>query len=147
MSQENVEIVRAAFDRFSSRGLEGVLEIYASDIEWWDRADDPEAGVHRGHYGVRDAFAALDDFTEFRIKPEELIDAGEYVVAPVRITGRGRSSGVPFDEREVHVFRLRDGKVVELREYGSRSEALEAVGLDDIDAGGTDAERFTQERQ
>jgi ketosteroid isomerase-like protein len=43
--------------------------------------------------------------------------------------GRGRASGVPFDEKEVHVFRLRDGLVIETREYREMSEALKAVGL------------------
>jgi ketosteroid isomerase-like protein len=128
MSKQNVEIVRAGFDAFNTRGLEGVLAFYGSDIEWRDRTDDPEAGVHRGHEGVREAFAALEEFTGFRIEPEELIDAGDYVVAPVRLTGHGRASGVPFDEREVHVFRLHAGKIVELREYRSRTEALQAVG-------------------
>ena len=32
-------------------------------------------------------------------------------------------------EHEVHVFRLRNGKVTEGREYRERNEALKAVGL------------------
>jgi ketosteroid isomerase-like protein len=128
MSQENVEIVRTAFAAFGSRGLDDLLDFYDPEIEWWDREDDPEAGVHRGHQGVRAAFGALDEFVEFRIEPDELIDAGDYVLAPVRLRGRGRASGVPFDEREVHVFRLRDGRIIELREYRTKREALAAIG-------------------
>jgi ketosteroid isomerase-like protein len=30
---------------------------------------------------------------------------------------------------EVYVSKIRDGKIVELREYRTRAEALEAVGL------------------
>jgi uncharacterized protein len=131
VSRQNVEVVRAAFEAFRDHGLEGVLGSYAADIAWWDREDDPEAGVHRGHEGIRQAFASLDDFTEFRIEPEELIDAGHCVIARVRITGQGRSSGVPFEEREVHVFWLRDGKIAQIREYKTRGEALEAVGPGD----------------
>jgi ketosteroid isomerase-like protein len=51
------------------------------------------------------------------------------VVVPFRLTGRGRASGAPFDEDEVHVFRLRNGKIIELREYSEKAEALKAVGL------------------
>ena len=32
---------------------------------------------------------------------------------------------------EVHVFRLHAGKIVELREYREKSEALKAVGLEE----------------
>jgi ketosteroid isomerase-like protein len=51
------------------------------------------------------------------------------VVTPVRLDGRGRASGAPFEEHEVHVLRLRDGKVTEVREYRNKNEALQAVGL------------------
>jgi ketosteroid isomerase-like protein len=65
---------------------------------------------------------------------KEFIDAGDYVVAAVRVHGRGRASGAPFEEHEVHVLRLRDGKATELREYRTKAEALEAVGLSEQDA-------------
>ena len=35
----------------------------------------------------------------------------------------------PVREREVHVFRLRDGKISERREYRQKDEALKAVGV------------------
>jgi ketosteroid isomerase-like protein len=66
---------------------------------------------------------------ELRIEPQEFIDAGDFVVVPVRVVGRGGASGAPFEEHEVQVFQLRDGKIVELREYREMEEALRAVGL------------------
>jgi ketosteroid isomerase-like protein len=38
---------------------------------------------------------------------------------------------VPFHEREVHVFRLRDGKIMEFCEHRERSEARNAVGREE----------------
>jgi ketosteroid isomerase-like protein len=73
--------------------------------------------------------AELDELAELHIQPEEFIDGGDYVVACVRLHGRGRASGASYDEHEVHVFRLRDGKIVELREYREKDEALRAAGL------------------
>jgi ketosteroid isomerase-like protein len=61
---------------------------------------------------------------------KEVLDAGDYVVVPVRLTGRGRTSGVSFEEDEVHVYKIRDGKITELREYRHRHEALKAAGLE-----------------
>ncbi len=131
MSQENVEIVRRLNEAFNRGDLIAVLELLDPDFEWWDRADDPGATVHRGHDGFSKFIADLDaDVVELQVEIKEFVDVrGDYVVADVRVHGRGRASGAPFEEHEVHVLRLRDGKATEVREYRSRDEALEAVGL------------------
>jgi ketosteroid isomerase-like protein len=85
--------------------------------------------VHRGHEGIGAYLSELADHAELRVEMTEFIDAGDYVVTPVRLDGRGRASGAPFEEHEVHVLRLRDGKVTEVREYRDKNEALQAVGL------------------
>jgi ketosteroid isomerase-like protein len=36
---------------------------------------------------------------------------------------------VPVEIRETHLARLRDGKVIEVREYREKDAALEAAGL------------------
>ena len=129
MSHENVEIVRRQNDAFNRGDVATLLELTDPSIEWWDREDDPGADVHRGHDGVTKALAELAYLAELHIQAREFIDAGDYVVVPVRLTGRGEASGVSFEEDEVHVFRLRDGRITELREYREMSEALKAAGL------------------
>jgi len=46
------------------------------------------------------------------------------------LTGRGRASGAAIEANEVQVFRLRNGKIIELREYRDKAEALKAMGLE-----------------
>ena len=58
-----------------------------------------------------------------------MIDAGEQVVSVQRITGRARGSGVETELRYAVVNTVRNGKLVRGREYWTRAEALEAVGL------------------
>jgi len=134
MSQENVEVVRRRFYEAANRNdLPAVLELLDPGFEWWDRKDDPGATVHRGHDGFAQHLAEMEADVEMWVEVKELIDAGEYVVAPVRVHGHGRTSGAPFEEHEVHVLRLRDGKILELRENRDKREALEAVGLSEQD--------------
>jgi ketosteroid isomerase-like protein len=129
MSQENVETVRKMFEA-SESDLRAMVEWLDPDIEWWDRGDEPYATVHRGHDAVIAYLNELDDFNaDFDVEPQEFIDAGEYVVVPLRLSGRGRVSGAPFEADEVHTYRLRDGAITEIREYRSREEALKAAGL------------------
>ena len=46
-----------------------------------------------------------------------------------RITGRARLSGVETEFRYAVVCTIQDGKIIRGREYATRAEALEAVGL------------------
>jgi hypothetical protein len=46
-----------------------------------------------------------------------------------RLRGRFRGSTDEVDLIDAHVWKLLDGKAVEIREYRSGAEALEAVGL------------------
>jgi ketosteroid isomerase-like protein len=62
-------------------------------------------------------------------EPDNLMLAGDRVVVPLRWGGRGKGSGVVFEEREAWVFTVRDGVIVRVEEYGTREAALEAAGL------------------
>jgi hypothetical protein len=48
---------------------------------------------------------------------------------PVRMRGRPPGSDADVVLDEVYVSKFLDGKIVELREYRTKAEALEAVGL------------------
>ena len=56
MSQENVEIVRAAYDAFERGDLDAVSELHDPAIEWQTSAEDPDAATHRGRVAVRHYF-------------------------------------------------------------------------------------------
>jgi ketosteroid isomerase-like protein len=130
MSQENVEIVRANYESFN-RTHEVGQDAFHPDIEWHTRADLPDSGTHRGHDGVAQLFSSwVEAFEDLRVDPVELIDAGDLVVAVVRLGGGIRGSGQVVEMEETHVWREVDGKTTEVREYQTKREALEAVGLD-----------------
>jgi ketosteroid isomerase-like protein len=61
--------------------------------------------------------------------PEELIDAGDQIVAVIHFRGRGRASGIEVDARSYSVYTVRNGKTVRMEEFIEREEALEAVRL------------------
>jgi hypothetical protein len=56
-------------------------------------------------------------------------DAGDLTVAAVRVRGHGRGSEIPWDEMVWSVARWRRGKGVWFRNFDTREEVLEAVGL------------------
>jgi ketosteroid isomerase-like protein len=120
MSQENVEIVR----RFLSAGVDEALTDADADIVWNPIEELPA----RGHEAVRTSLAEWKaEWHDYELVPEGFLDLGDRVVVTVRLSARGRGSGIEIDARFYDVFTLRDGKIVRMDQFAERSEALQAV--------------------
>ena len=135
MSQENVETVRRIYKAALRRDAATVLALYDPGVE----LDASRIGVsmhpsggdaYHGHDGLRDLFRDWHEaWGKIEYDYEELIDAGEQVVAVVRRHARGRASGVEVERPFALLWTLRDGKVIRVVWYLTREEALEAAGL------------------
>jgi len=134
VSQENVEIVRGSFTAFARGGLDAAAEFWHPEINWRAMEGAPDdvgemQGIEAARRYVEDWF---DTFHDFESVPEELLDIGnDQVVAVIHISGRARSSGIPTEQRYANVSTIRDGKVVRVREYATKDEALKALGLEE----------------
>jgi ketosteroid isomerase-like protein len=136
VSQENVEVVKAAWYAYREGGLEAALAYYAQDCvaedypEMVDRAAAYKGweGMRRRDQHFRESWGesrAEDDF-----RPLEFIDAGDgEVVVPVAMSVLGRDSGAPLETMMAFVYEVRDRKIVRDRAFTSKEAALEAVGL------------------
>jgi ketosteroid isomerase-like protein len=131
MSQRNVEIVRQAHEAFNQRDVDALAELAEPDwVMDWSRSIGPQRGVYRGRAGAEEWLAAISDaFESVEILPLGYLEAGDRIVTPTRVKGRGRGSGVVVDAEGVTLWELERGKVISLTLYGSRQEALEAAGL------------------
>jgi ketosteroid isomerase-like protein len=132
MSEENVEIVRRGFEAFARGDVEALLDVVDPDVEW-SAAIGPILGVDatRGKTALRKFFLQdlPDGFEDFRAEPLSFEDHGDTVLVLTRYRGRGKSSGVEIAQTFNTIYVLRDGTVVRMHDYGTRSEALEAAGL------------------
>jgi ketosteroid isomerase-like protein len=135
MSQENVERAREAYDTLGLAVESGDFESFFRDyvhpeIEWVPLEGALDVDVSRGHDAVKDRMTTiLDVMEEPQIEVEEIIDAGEKVVIAIRISGRGRGSGIDVEAHWFHVISERDKKAVRIEWHRSREDALEAAGL------------------
>ncbi len=129
MSQENVEIVRRAYEDFNRTGQLD-RELLDPDCEFDPSGVLPDVGVLKGADALRDLLRQWSEaYEDFRIEAERVIDAGnDRVVAFVRDGGRLKG-GEEISNQFTHVWNLRSGKAVRWSTYTDRAEALEAVGL------------------
>jgi ketosteroid isomerase-like protein len=60
---------------------------------------------------------------------EDVIDAGDPVVAVLRVRLVGKESGAPVDQRMFAVATVRDGRIVRLEDHTDRAAAFATAGL------------------
>jgi ketosteroid isomerase-like protein len=131
MSEQNVEMVRRAFEAFNRGNTDAVVADMAPDVEYVATGTIPGfGGVFRGAEEYKRFIGWVsDEFDDARVEPNEFIDAGDQVVASLTISGRGRQSGVETSWNIWQVWTLQEGKLVRGQGFTSREEALEAAGL------------------
>ena len=129
MSEENLEIVRETFRLFNADDLDGLRAHLDPRIAMWGPEGWPEPGPEHGHDGVVRQFERLGaDYDQRGSELLELIDAGEWVVGHFRWNTRGRASGIATTAEMWFVYRFREGKIVEIRYFWEREDALAAAG-------------------
>jgi ketosteroid isomerase-like protein len=69
-------------------------------------------------------------WTVMRWEPEELIDAGDWVIARVRFSSTAAHSGIEYDVERFQTMRVEDGRIAFATGYGTLEKARTAVGLD-----------------
>jgi ketosteroid isomerase-like protein len=127
---EAIQIVRDAWKAWEAGDLETALGSLDDEVEWHRAGDEPEVETLRGPAAVAAMMGEwFNSFDQFRVEALEFIDGGKCVVVPLRYSGRLPGSGAEVAIEETNVFWVRDGKVVEVREYRTKPEALEAAGL------------------
>jgi ketosteroid isomerase-like protein len=131
MSQENVDIVKRSFDAIAEADLDALLRLYDPAVEFLPLTGTRvESGGYRGHQGVRDHFAEVEEiWDELRPYAIQVRTAGDQVVVVGGCAVRGRASGVVSDSPLAWVVTVRGGKITSHRGFRTAAEALEAAGL------------------
>jgi ketosteroid isomerase-like protein len=128
VSQENVEIVRAAFAAYNRGDLGALTQSYDPDVVF----ETLLLGTHHGSEAIRLLYEEnRETLSGYAIDPIELIDGGDKVVAVVQVSGVGPASQIAMENRDRFglVFTIKDGRTVRQQSFRNREEALEAAGL------------------
>jgi ketosteroid isomerase-like protein len=131
MSRENVELVAAAFEASDRRDKDRLFALLDPSVELELVGFFPDQEhIRKGPEQIWEYLTFLDEeFEDIRVERGEYVEVGERVLVPVRVRGKGRSSGAQGDFSFTSVFTVANGKLLSGRNYATRAEALEAVGL------------------
>jgi ketosteroid isomerase-like protein len=130
MSEENVERVRAGYERFATKGELG--QDYADDFVWdVSNLHWPGQQVYKGAEGARTFLREwAEPWEDWELKADSFHDADDRVVVLMSQRARSKSTGMPVEMSFAQVWTLRaDGKRTRMDMYSDPAEALRAVGL------------------
>jgi ketosteroid isomerase-like protein len=131
MSQENLERFRAVYDHAARTGELPRESLHPEFV--WDMTTFRGAILPGPYEGVDGANRFLaewrEGFEHWSLDIEELVDAGDQVIAVVRQRGKAKQGGPDVEMRFAMVWTFRDRLAVRMEMYASRNEALEAAGL------------------
>ena len=117
MSQQNVALVRSAYEAYNRRDPEAVMACFDADIDW-HVPDSLVWGDHvRGLEAIGKFFEGLKPYMgdDHEVAIGELIDAGDRVVALVRHQGVA-PDGRDYDVPSIMVWTVAGGKLAALYE-------------------------------
>jgi ketosteroid isomerase-like protein len=126
----NLEIVQRLFDQYAEGGVEAVLDGADEHLVIEIPPDmSAEPDTYHGHEGVRRYFGGFDGMLEdVRYEALELTAVGDLVLAHIRLSGRGVSSGLGVGLEAWVIHELSDGKIVRIRPYADLESAQAALG-------------------
>jgi uncharacterized protein len=125
---DNVATIQRVYDAMKARDATLMQELFADDIKVRQSPQLPWGGDYEGHDGAFTFFLTLVDHIDSQVTTESMFAAGDHVVQTGRTRGKVRANGASFDVAEVHVWELRDDKVVGFQAYIDTPAMLDALG-------------------
>ena len=121
MSKQDVELVKGVYDAFGRGDIPTVLAALDADVEWIEPGGGrAPSGTLRGVDSVASEVFGPSvipgHFDEFKVTPQDFIDARDAVVVTGRYTGRSKS-GTALDAPFCAVWQIRDGKLARYQNY------------------------------
>ena len=129
MSEENVEMIRKAFEAWNAGDMDAVRDVYDPDVIMRAPPDWPEPGPFIGRDAVIQQFIqAREAFSRDSVQVvSDFRTAGDRVI--VRTDWHGTGTGPQSDIEWTIVFTIRNGRVFQVEYFWDHSDALRAAGL------------------
>ena len=130
MDEENVEMVRRAFEAYVGGDVQAILGFIDPDLEWTylDPSEaDPEPRVCHGRHELEVALHKQAD-RGLMSELEEVIGHGDHVVVVLRTPGIDAHRMRKTDDRDYDVVTVEHGRIAALKACRTLDDALALAG-------------------
>jgi ketosteroid isomerase-like protein len=134
MSQENVEIVRRSIELWSDGNWEALRAVYDPYLVILPPDGWPDGEVRVGlEAWIEQSMILKEPWETDSVTPDEFYEAGDSVVAHLHWISTGKGSGIAVEREFWVAYTLVAGKIIRIAFFADRRQALEAVGLPELD--------------
>ena len=129
-----METVKKIYAAINRNDVPAVMEFFDPDAERIEPPGFPTAGTYRGHAAISAHISTgRGTWAEGVCEPERLIPAGDKIVVFCHVRVRLKDHTDWIDGRFADVLTFCNGKVIQMRTFGERQEALEWAGAEATD--------------
>ena len=123
----NETLLRTLYDAFAAADMATVDRLLADDVTWYAPGTAQHAGTWHGKAELFASMGQLALMTGGTLR-SEVVDvlANDRRAVVLQVTRAQRDGRPALQDREVIVFELRDGRVVEVREHPGDLAAMDA---------------------
>ncbi len=123
------QFIAALFDTYRRRDREGVAKLIHDDVDWIIHGPIevfPFAGLRRGRAAVLQALAVMDlSYALESYEPDFVIVEGDRAAIMADVALLQRASGRLLRFRAANFLRVRDGRLIEFREFADSFDQVE----------------------
>jgi len=127
MSSENVDLVRSAYRAFRRGDTRAVFGALDPGVEFTQSGEVPWGGRYKGADEVGVFLYRLTSAIDSKVDPDQFVDAGDCVVAVGLTRGKALATGKEFEVPAVHVWTVKDGKILRFEAYIDNPRMLDAL--------------------
>lgn len=126
---DNTALIRGLYEAFAAGDIPAVLGRFDPRIRWVEAEGFPYGGVYVGPDEVlENVFMKLGtEWEGFAAVPSEYVAERDMVVAMGTYSGTYKATGKSFKTPMVHVWRVRDGSIVEFHQHTDTAVVLRAM--------------------
>lgn len=121
----NLEIIREFYETLN-------IELVDPDVDWNVANGFFMDGHYQGRQAIQEWVAKLTaQFDNWKDRPDQLLDAGDMVVAFGHYQGRSQVTGKTFNVPFSHIWFLKDGRIIKLNHHVDISMLDGVIALDE----------------
>lgn len=130
MPQDRIATVRSIYERWANGDFRSTFDLLDRNVVFVMPPELPDAGTYLGNEAVAEYTRGfLEPWTHITMEAEELLPAGDSVVASIVQRATGDASGAATELRYFQLWTFRGDKVIRLENIRERDKALRAAGI------------------
>jgi uncharacterized protein len=124
-----IAALRGAYAAFNRGDMDAAVAVLDPQIEWSEPAEFPGGGAYHGRGEVKRYLTQSQaGWAQGSSQPEQFIPAGNRIVVFVHARFRLKDSNDWQDVKLADVYTVHEGKIVAMRAFADREEALRWAG-------------------